>query len=67
MSRSYRMKYDCNGLKKDALVFDFSGPTYGVVSDDTADTGVTHKAVTLHKNGLGVFMSVPLDALEPQS
>jgi hypothetical protein len=50
--------------KAGTTVYFYTGPTYGLVSEDTFDSGIEHLAVTLKPDGTHPFFTVAIDELE---
>lgn len=55
----YKVLADSHDAKAGEIVYDFSGCTYGCVSDDTRGTGIEHVGLTRNSDGSGPFLTAP--------
>lgn len=63
MKKKFRLLHERFGIPADTIVFEYTGPTYGLVSEDIAYTGKPHIAVS-KEEGKTPFVTVPLEMLE---
>jgi hypothetical protein len=63
MTKKFRLLHQRFEIPADSIVYEYSGPTYGLVSDDIRWTGEEHIAVSLVEDKIP-FFTVPLKSLE---
>jgi len=64
MRKSYRLLYDRFDFPADSIVYEFTGPTYGLVTEDILYTGKEHIAITMDPEGGTPFITVPIEMVE---
>ncbi len=64
MRRKFILTEDRLGLTKGTKVYEYTGATYGLDTDDMWRTGVPHSAVTLDEDGCTPFITIPVYDLE---
>lgn len=66
MTTKYLLSEDYDGHAKGTAVYSAKFHDYGCASEDTRNTGVEHKSVTLNEDGDYPFFTAPVRILQKQ-